>query len=167
MRRVKPGTSIFSTIDFKVFINIKSEKYFRKKISNMFLAGFLTFLFTLLAVMVLPALLLILSRQISPLLCDFLSIYIIYSGIAMRSLWDHSRKVYLALQNKNNPLARKSVALIVGRDTECLNEKENIRACLESVSESLVDGITAPLFFAFLAGPLGIIFYKTIRIKNQ
>ena len=41
--------------------------------------------------------------------------------------------------------------MMVGRDTGDLDEAEVSRACIESVSENLVDGITAPLFWALIA----------------
>ncbi len=47
------------------------------------------------------------------------------------------------------------VSRMVGRDTEQLDEEGITRAAVESVAENTVDGVIAPLFFAFLAGPVG------------
>jgi adenosylcobinamide-phosphate synthase len=45
--------------------------------------------------------------------------------------------------------------MIVGRDTKDLNREGVIRACIETVAENMVDGITAPLFYAVLASFAG------------
>jgi len=42
------------------------------------------------------------------------------------------------------------VAQIVGRDTSQLDRLGIIRACVETVAENMVDGVTAPLFYAVL-----------------
>ena len=44
--------------------------------------------------------------------------------------------------------------MIVGRDTDNLSEAEIARATVESVAENTVDGVTAPLFYAAVAGPI-------------
>ena len=42
--------------------------------------------------------------------------------------------------------------MIVGRDTRDMNQTDVARACIESVSENIVDGVTAPLFWVII-GP--------------
>ena len=42
-----------------------------------------------------------------------------------------------------------------------------MRAAVESVAESLVDGVTAPLFFAVLGGPVGALVYKAINTLDS
>ena len=64
-----------------------------------------------------------------------------------------------ALLDRDQMRARRLVAMIVGRDTESLDESEISRAAVESVAESTVDGIIAPLFFACIGGaPLAMAF---------
>lgn len=62
---------------------------------------------------------------------------------------------------------RKQVGRIVGRDTEKLSEKEVIRACVETVAENTVDGITAPMFWGILLGPAGSLIYKGINTMDS
>jgi adenosylcobinamide-phosphate synthase len=63
--------------------------------------------------------------------------------------------VYRALKESESlDSARKEVARIVGRDTALLDEQGVCRACVETVAENLVAGITAPVFFAVLASML-------------
>jgi adenosylcobinamide-phosphate synthase len=57
--------------------------------------------------------------------------------------------------------------MIVGRDTANLDEAGVARAAVESVAESMVDGVTAPLFFAVLGGPLAALLYKAINTMDS
>ncbi len=108
-----------------------------------------------------------LAHWIHPILADALSIYFIYTTIATRDLLDHSMAVYKKLRQNNLPKARQAVARIVGRDTEALDEAGVSRAAVEAVAESMIDGITAPLFFALLAGPVGAIAYRAINTLDS
>ena len=42
-----------------------------------------------------------------------------------------------------------------------------VRAAVESVAESTVDGVTAPLFFAMVAGPVGAMVYRAINTLDS
>ncbi len=59
------------------------------------------------------------------------------------------------------------VAAIVGRDTQQLDEAGVVRAAVESVAESTVDGVTAPLFFAAIAGPVGAMVYRAVNTLDS
>lgn len=79
-----------------------------------------------------------------------------YFSLAAGDLLAHSNRVYDRLRTDDLPGARSAVAMLVGRDTESLDTSGVARACVESVSENMVDGIAAPLFWAFagaLSGP--------------
>ena len=56
--------------------------------------------------------------------------------------------------------ARKKVAMVVGRDVEKYDAGQIARAVVETVAENLVDGVTAPLFFAALGGAPLAVAYK-------
>ena len=82
---------------------------------------------------------------------------LVWSCIGVRSMLDHAVAVLAALELGDLTLARLAVARIVGRDTGGLDAPGVRRACLESVAESLGDGVVAPLFFAALGGgPLAL-----------
>lgn len=59
------------------------------------------------------------------------------------------------------------MALLVGRDTQNLSRSEIVRACVESVAESLVDGVTAPLFFAIFGGPAWAVLYRSVNTLDS
>ncbi|HIJ89790.1 MAG: adenosylcobinamide-phosphate synthase CbiB [Desulfobulbaceae bacterium] len=107
------------------------------------------------------------ATQLHPWLGTAISILILYTTIAARDLVRHSTEVYTALQEGDLPEARKRVSMIVGRDTATLDEAGVARAAVESVAESMVDGVTAPLFFALLGGPVAAMLYKAINTMDS
>jgi adenosylcobinamide-phosphate synthase len=107
------------------------------------------------------------AQKIHPLADDVLSVILLYTTFAARGLASHSYAVYKALKAGDLPLARQQVAKMVGRDTDQLDEKGVVRAAVESVAENSVDGVVAPLFFAFLFGPVGAMTYKAISTLDS
>jgi len=74
------------------------------------------------------------------------------SALAARSLRDSVLAVVDALPDL--VAARRSLAWIVGRDTEALDQEEILRAAAETASENAVDGLFAPLFWMLLGAAL-------------
>ncbi|MGE0155461.1 MAG: adenosylcobinamide-phosphate synthase CbiB [Geobacter sp.] len=107
------------------------------------------------------------SRLIHPLAGDLVTILVLYSCLATRSLYDHALAVYRPLLAGDLLTARQRVGWLVGRDTDGLDEAEVTRAAVESVAENTVDGCTAPLIYACLAGPLGAVAYKAISTLDS
>lgn len=50
--------------------------------------------------------------------------------------------------------SRKAVSMIVGRDTECLDETGVAKAAIETVAENTSDGVIAPMIFTAIGGPI-------------
>lgn len=96
-----------------------------------------------------------------------LSIVVMSQSLAINSLYKHAVNVVIPLNNGDLPQARKSLAMIVGRDTGQLDEKQIIRAVVETVAENTVDGIIAPLFYGFLGGPPLAMAYKAINTLDS
>jgi adenosylcobinamide-phosphate synthase len=88
-------------------------------------------------------------------------------ALAQRSLNDHVASVMTALQRGDFAAARRSVAMIVGRDTAGLDEAGISRAAIESLSESFCDGVVAPLFWLLLLGLPGVWIYKAINTADS
>lgn len=87
--------------------------------------------------------------------------------LATRSLFDESKAVIDTLNNGNIVEARKKLSMIVGRDTENLDEQEICRAVIETVSENLSDGIVAPMFYLAIGGlPLAMA-YKAVNTLDS
>ncbi len=108
-----------------------------------------------------------LARLINPIFYLAISSLYIYFALSIKDLAVQLNNVYLALKNKDKDKASKSLSLIVGRDTEKLSESEIIRASVETAAESTMDGIIAPLFFAFLGGPVLVWAYKTVNTLDS
>ncbi|XPV77786.1 MAG: adenosylcobinamide-phosphate synthase CbiB [Desulfovibrio sp.] len=92
----------------------------------------------------------------------FVSLYLAYSGLALRGLIQEAENVLVELNNDNISAARKNAGMIVSRDLSESDESEVRRAVAESVSENFNDGFVAPLFWLCLAGPVGLWGYKTV-----
>ncbi len=131
------------------------------------LAGVLTVLSVLAGVSGMVVGLLALAAWIHPWAVDLLTVYLLFASLATRDLARHSRQVQAALVAGDLPLARQRLAMIVGRETAKLDEAGVSRACVESVAENIVDGITAPLLWAALGGPLGAMLYKAINTMDS
>lgn len=100
-------------------------------------------------------------------------IILIYTTIAPRDMAAHALRVAAALgapaAGKESRLqaGRHSVSKIVGRDVERLDEDGVIRAAVESVAESTIDGVIAPLFWALVAGAPGALAYRAINTLDS
>jgi adenosylcobinamide-phosphate synthase len=108
-----------------------------------------------------------LAGWLHPYAGDAASILMIYTCIAARDLAAHGMAVFRPLNAGNLDEARRRVAMIVGRDTERLDEAGIARATVESIAENLVDGVTAPIFFAAVFGPVGAIVFKAINTLDS
>jgi adenosylcobinamide-phosphate synthase len=95
------------------------------------------------------------------------SVFFIYTTLSVRSLFDESQPVLKYLQELNLIKAQKSLSNIVGRDTNNLKRNDIVRATVETVSESTVDGIIAPLIFAALGGAPLAMTYKAINTMDS
>jgi len=87
--------------------------------------------------------------------------------LAAKSLKDASMKVCRDLEDGDLRKARYDVSMIVGRDTEALDEKGVARAAIESVAESTSDGVIAPLFYLMIGGPVLGMAYKSINTMDS
>lgn len=90
-----------------------------------------------------------------------------YYLIAPKCLRDESMKVYSAIEKNDIEKARKAVSMIVGRDTDKLDETGIIRAAVETVAENTSDGVTAPLIYISVGGAALGFFYKAANTMDS
>jgi adenosylcobinamide-phosphate synthase len=90
-----------------------------------------------------------------------------YQILATKCLKTESMKVYRELKKNNLPGARKAVSMIVGRDTELLDEVGVAKAAVETVAENTSDGVIAPMLYLALGGPVLGFFYKAINTMDS
>ncbi len=148
-------------------VALRLEIFFRALVNSQRLAGVLTISSLLMLTTIFLTTILSLSYAMHPLAGQAVAIFIFYTTLAARDLIRHSKAVYQALQKNDIPGARKKVAMIVGRDTDRLAEAGICKAAIESVAENMVDGITAPLFWGILTGPVGAMLYKVINTGDS
>lgn len=114
-----------------------------------------------------PLGLLILAQKIHPVLRFVLETFWCYQIIAARCLCKESVKVYDRLKADDLPGARRTVSMIVGRDTENLSAEGVTKAAVETVAENTSDGVTAPLIYMLIGGaPLGFL-YKAVNTMDS
>lgn len=90
-----------------------------------------------------------------------------YYLLAAKCLKKESMKVYYAIKENDIEKARKSVSMIVGRDTQRLDKNGIIKAVVETVAENTSDGVTAPIFWIMLGGaPMGML-YKAVNTMDS
>ncbi len=123
--------------------------------------------FVLLAVVSAAAALTVGAYRIHPVCGAAAESLLIYYALAEKSLERESYAVYRALHVHGLQEARRAVSMIVGRDTESLDEKGVIRAAVETVAENTSDGVIAPLLFAFLGGAPLAWFYKAVNTMDS
>lgn len=143
------------------------ESWIRKKLGDSFRHGVLTNLSILGITALVYIFISSLLHEFSSVAYHAFNIYIIFSCISTKDLMDHAKRVYLVLIMDDIVEARKRVGYIVGRDTQDLNKEQIIKATVESVSENTVDGVTAPLIYAILFGPLGALMYRTVNTLDS
>lgn len=96
-----------------------------------------------------------------------LSIGLIFSTLAVRSLADAAEEIRRALEDGDLELARQKLSLIVGRDTEGLPQAEIIRGTVETIAENIVDAVVSPLFYAFIGGAPLAMAYRAVNTLDS
>lgn len=89
------------------------------------------------------------------------------TGLAQRSLYQHAQRVSVPLEKGDTLGARQALSMIVGRDTDNLDERAISSAATESLAESFCDGIVAPAFWFLIAGLPGLFVFKAISTADS
>lgn len=130
-------------------------------------AGLLLVLIVILSTALVTSLVLFLLYKINLYLGVIAEAILTCYILAAKSLYVESMKVSTALKTKGLEDARYAVSMIVGRDTDCLDEKGVIKAAVETVAENTSDGIIAPLIYTFIGGPILGFTYKAINTMDS
>lgn len=157
-----------------IFIG-KTISFFERNIRRRFPAtphgefagGVLLVLLTLVVSGGIPVVILAVTGRIHPLLQWAAGAFLCYQLLAMKCLKDESMKVYHALKTGTLEDGRHAVSMIVGRDTQALDEKGVIKAAVETVAENFSDGVLAPMFYMVIGGPVLMFLYKGINTMDS
>ena len=143
------------------------RKLFPATKNGLLAAGFVLVALVLGLSFGMTALLLWACGLVSPWLAFAVETVLCYQLLAARSLRDESMKVCRALEAGDLPGGQHAVSMIVGRDTERLDETGVAKAAVETVAENASDGVIAPLLFLAVGGaPLGML-YKAANTMDS
>ncbi|MCD8149375.1 MAG: adenosylcobinamide-phosphate synthase CbiB, partial [Clostridiales bacterium] len=132
-----------------------------------FAAGICLVILVLVCSAALPSAILLVCYRIHWILGLAMQSYMSYTILATKSLRVESMKVYTALKTEGLQAARQAVSMIVGRDTEALDETGVVKAAVETVAENTSDGVIAPLLFLVIGGPVLGYFYKAVNTMDS
>ncbi len=138
----------------------KLEPRLRNYFSNLYVGGVLLALLVIGGAALGTWILLAISTHLSVWLGALFRIYLFYACLGAGCLANEVRSVLSSLRAENITEARSRLSRIVGRDTKDMDEKEILRALVETTAESTVDGIVSVLFYAFLGGPVLAMAFK-------
>ena len=154
--------SLISKVE-NCFLKKKKERDEKKE----FLQGFCMVIIVLFGTVTVTALILLSAYCINCYLGIVIEAIMTYQILATKCLKNESMKVYYCLKNKTLPEARKAVSMIVGRDTEDLNEEGIAKAAIETVAENTSDGVIAPMLYTALGGPILGFLYKAVNTMDS
>ncbi|RDY25796.1 cobalamin biosynthesis protein [Romboutsia weinsteinii] len=148
-------------------------KFTEKKLRSIFkseeglkIAGFILWIVTV-GITYLVTYLVVKISSFNPTVLLIVNSFMIYTTLATKCLKDESVKIYNVLKTGDIEKSRVQLSYIVGRDTTDLNKQEIIRATVETVAENTVDGIIAPMFYAFIGGAPLAMAYKAINTLDS
>ena len=111
--------------------------------------------------------LIVLAGLIHPAAAFAVEAWLCYQAIAACELRRQSSFVVKELSRGGLPAARKAVGMIVGRNTEVLDERGVLKATVETIAENTADGVVAPLVYLMVGGaPLGML-YKAVNTMDS
>lgn len=90
--------------------------------------------------------------HLHPWLAWLAEVWLISTTIATKGLADAGLHIYGLLKAGNLAEGRRALSMVVGRDTDQLDEPEIVRGAVETVAENMVDAILSPLFYAAIGG---------------
>jgi adenosylcobinamide-phosphate synthase len=93
--------------------------------------------------------------------------YFLKSSFSIRMLLVSAIGVQRDLETGNIEKVRRDLKTFVGRDTSQLNTHQSASAVIESLAESFVDGILAPLFYFLLFGLPVALAYRMINTLDS
>lgn len=107
------------------------------------------------------------ASELHPAAATVPHLFVLYSLIALGDLLKHAGDVDTAVSAGDLPAARAAAGRLVGRDTAPMDGPACRRSAIESLGESLVDGVVAPIFWYAAAGIPGIVLFKVISTMDS
>jgi adenosylcobinamide-phosphate synthase len=105
------------------------------------------------------------TNMLHPLAGAVLSVFLISTTIATKGLIDSAKNVADAIASGSIDKARLGVSMIVGRDTERMQQQDIARATIETVAENTVDAVIAPVIYALIGGAPLAMGYRAVNLS--
>lgn len=141
---------------------IENKIYKDKKLNGLFLV-----LTVISSVMAVTSIVAAICFKISFVIYIIFDAVITFYCLATKSLVNESKNVADDLVNDSIDKARKSLSMIVGRDTESLDEKAVLKATVETIAENSSDGVIAPMLYLCIGGPVLGTAYKAVNTMDS
>lgn len=129
--------------------------------------GIVLVFIVIISVVAATSFLLLMAYWLHPVLGVAVECVMTYQILAVKCLKVESMKVYQCLKTGNLEQARKAVSMIVGRDTQWLDEEGIAKAAIETVAENTSDGVIAPMLYLAVGGPILGFLYKAINTMDS
>ena len=132
-----------------------------------FYKGILLVVLVLFSTGAVAALVLVVAYWLHPVAGIVVESVMTYQILATKCLKDESMKVYQSLNEQGLEAGRVAVSMIVGRDTNVLDETGVVKAAVETVAENTSDGVIAPMLYTALGGPVLGFVYKAVNTMDS
>ncbi len=139
----------------------------RKLVKKTFGSGLLLSFIVMLTSISVTGAVMFISYKVHPIAGIIIETILSCYFLAAKNLYDESMKVYKSLKSSDIEGARKNLSMIVGRDTEKLDEERIAKAAVETVAENTSDGVIAPLLYMIAGGPILGALYKSINTMDS
>ena len=144
-----------------------TRRIFPKTKSGEFIGGILMAVLVIAISGGVPFVILFFAYRFNMILGVAVETVICYFMLAASSLKKSSMKVYSSLIRGDVEGARKDVSMIVGRDTQSLDDVGITKAAVETVAENTSDGVIAPLIYMTIGGAVFGCIYKAINTMDS
>ncbi len=145
----------------------RAENFLRRLIPHEKVAGTALALFFPLLVFTFVWSLLFFLEKVHPWLAWFANLFGIYSALSIHDLKKEGLQIYKDLKQNDLEKAKRNLTRIVGRDTSSLDQNEVLQATIETIAESTLDGVIAPLFYAAIGGAPLALAYKAVNTLDS
>lgn len=104
---------------------------------------------------------------VHPFLAWVMEVWLISTTIATKGLAEAGLNIHHFLIQGKIKEARVALSMVVGRDTDSLEQSEISRGAVETVAENIVDAILSPLFFAAIGGAPLAMAYRAVNTLDS
>ncbi|ALM74598.1 adenosylcobinamide-phosphate synthase CbiB [Thermococcus barophilus] len=151
----EPPVLLHPTVWFGRLIGFFDKHYKRRSPALDFVAGTFASLFVIAVAFALSRL----PGFLPKWLCFALSVYLLKSSFAIKSLAQHVRNTI----REDIEEQRKYVSWIVSREVSKLDRAHLNSAAIESLAENITDSVVAPLFYYLIFGLSGALIYRAVN----